>query len=283
MADIWRGFWRKDGARGSEAQPRSNRVILIDRHLWRYAAYRAYLNLAAEASKYFLGWLWWFLEPIALTVVFFLVFSYLRPMQSDIENFPAFLIVGVTTWLWFANAVGNSTNVLTGAHAIVSQMRLPKLLFPTIAVVAASLKQVFVFTVLLVFLGTAFGSGWTWLFLPLLAGTQFVLILAAAGTVAFICCCVRDVRFIVQSGLTLMMFCSGLFFAIEDMPEAWRAWLRLNPMAVMLEQYRLVLLYETAPDWAWCGKVAAVAGVWLFGLQRLYEGFDRTLTRRIIA
>lgn len=283
MAAICRGCWRKDGACGFDVRPRSNRVILIDRHLWRYAAYRAHLNLTAEASKYFLGWLWWFLEPIALTAVFFLVFSYLRPMRSDVENFPAFLIVGVTTWLWFANAVANSTNVLVGARAIVSQMRLPKLLFPTIAVVAASLKQGFVFAVLLVFLGIAFGAGWTWLFLPLLAGTQFVLILATAGTVAFVCCCVRDVRFVVQSGLTLMMFCSGLFFAIADMPAKWQPWLRINPMAVMLEQYRLALLYDTVPDLAWCVKVAVVAGVWLFALRRLYEGFDRTLTRRIIA
>lgn len=257
--------------------------MLIDKHLWRYAIYRAYWNLTAEASKYYLGWLWWFLEPIALTAVFFLVFSYLRPARGDIENFPAFLIVGVTTWLWFANAVANSTDVLVGARAIVSQMRLPKLLFPAIAVAAASLKQGFVFAVLLVFLGVAFGLSWTWMFLPLLAATQLVLILAAAGTVAFVCCCVRDVRFVVRSGLTLMMFCSGLFFAIADMPEQWQGVLRLNPMAVMLEQYRVALLYATAPDLAWCAKAVLASGVWLFALQRLYEGFDRTLTRRILA
>lgn len=258
-------------------------MTLIDKHLWRYAIYRAYLNLEAEASKYYLGWLWWFLEPIALTAVFFLVFSYLRPARSDIENFPAFLVVGVTTWLWFANAVGNSTDVLVGARAIVSQMRLPKLLFPAIAVAAASLKQAFVFAVLLVFLGFAFGPDWTWIFLPLLAGTQLVLILAAAGTVAFVCCCVRDVRFVVRSGLTLMMFCSGLFFAIADMPAQWQAPLRWNPMAVMLEQYRLVLLYDTAPDLVWCAKAVVAGGVWLLALEKCYEGFDRVLTRRILA
>lgn len=257
--------------------------MLIHKHLWRYAIYRAYWSLTAEASKYHLGWLWWFLEPIALTAVFFLVFSHLRPMRADIENFPAFLIVGVTTWLWFANAVANSTDVLVGARAIVSQMRLPKLLFPAIAVAAASLKQGFVFAVLLVFLGVAFGTGWTWIFLPLLAATQLVLILAAAGTVAFVCCCVRDVRFVVRSGLTLMMFCSGLFFAIADMPAQWQGVLRLNPMAVMLEEYRAALLYHTVPDLAWCAKAVLAGGVWLFVLQRLYEGFDRILTRRILA
>ena len=258
-------------------------MLLIETHLWRYAIYRAYLNLWGEASKYYLGWLWWFLEPIALTAVFFVVFSYLRAGRGDIEHFPAFLIVGVTTWLWFANAVANSTDVLVGARAIVSQMRLPKLLFPAIAVSGASLKQAFVFAILLAFLGSAFGPGWTWAYLPLLACTQLAFILAVSCTVAFVCCCVRDVRFVVHSGLTLMMFCSGLFFDIARMPEPWQSVLRLNPMAVLLEQYRFALLYKTTPDAAWCVMVTAASALCLFVLQWIYKRFDRTLTRRIIA
>ena len=76
-------------------------------HLWRYALYRAYLNLVGEASKYYLGWLWWLLEPMAMTGVFYVVFTYIR--SSNIENFTHFLIVGITMWLWFANGVGNCT------------------------------------------------------------------------------------------------------------------------------------------------------------------------------
>ena len=259
-------------------------MILIQTHLWRYALYRAYLNLVGEAAKLHLGWLWWFLEPIAMTAVFFAVFTYLRPMRGGgIENFTAFLIIGVTTWLWFANAVGNCTDVLVGARAIVSQMRLPKLLFPTIAVVSASLKQVFVFVVLLLFIGAMFGVSWTWLFLPLLAVTQLVIILATAAVVAFVCCCVRDVRFLVRSGLTLMMFCSGLFFSIDDLGAEWHFWFRLNPMAVIIEQYRTVLLHHSSPDVAWCLGTVAVGALFLFGLKWLYQRFDRTLTRRIIA
>lgn len=258
-------------------------MLLIDTHLWRYAIYRAYLNLTGEASKYYLGWLWWFLEPIALTAVFFVVFTYLRAVRSDIEHFPAFLIVGVTNWLWFANAVANSTDVLVGARAIVSQMRLPKLLFPAIAVAGASLKQLFVYVILLVFLGSVFGPGQTWFYLPLLAATQLVLVLAVACTVAFVCCCVRDVRFVVHSGLTLMMFCSGLFFDIADLPSEWQRVLRLNPMAVLLEQYRFALLYKTTPDAVWCVMVFAGSALWLLALKWIYERFDRVLTRRIIA
>ena len=182
-------------------------MVLIETHLWRYALYRAYLNLISEASRYYLGWLWWFLEPIAMTAVFFFVFTVLR--APNVENFQYFLIVGVTTWLWFNNGVANSTDSLMGAKSLISQMQLPKLLFPFTTVVSASLKHAFVFATVLIFMGTTLGPSMAWLYLPVLVLTQLVLILAVASTVAFVCCWIRDIRLVVRSGLTLMMFCSG--------------------------------------------------------------------------
>ena len=255
-------------------------MTLIEPYLWRYALYRAYLNLISEASKYYLGWLWWFLEPIAMTAVFFFVFTYLRP--SNTENFRYFLIIGVTTWIWFANGVANSTDSLIVGRSMIMQIRLPKLLFPFIAVVSASLKQAFVFVTVMVVCGSIFGLSSAWFYLPILVLTQLVLILACASSVAFVCCWVRDLRFIVRSGLTLMMFCSGLFFSIDAMPPAYQEVFRLNPMATLIEQYRLVLMSGGVPDTAWCFKVGVASLVWLFLLKKAYEHFDLLLTRRVM-
>ncbi len=256
-------------------------MVLIERHLWRYALYRAYLNLISEAAKYYLGWLWWILEPVAMTAVFFVVFTYLRP--AGMENFPYFLVIGVTSWLWFANGVSNCTDALPGAKGIISQIRMPKLLFSIIAVASASFKQGFVFTILLVFVGAKFGASVPWLAFPVVAVAQLALILAVAGTVALVCCWMRDLRFIVRSGLTLMMFCSGVFFDINALPEKLEALMRLNPMAVMIEQYRIILLHGAWPDIAWCATVVIGSGVWLFALRWTYDRLDLELTRRVIA
>ncbi len=255
-------------------------MILIGTRLWRYALYRAYLNIIGEASKYSLGWLWWFLEPIAMTGVFFVVFTYIRP--ATMQGFPYFLIIGVTTWLWFANCVSNSTDTLASARAIISQIRLPKLLFPLIAVASATMKQCFVFVIMLIVIGISFGPGTSWFFLPVLLTTQLLLILAASSTTALLCCWVKDVKFIVNSGLTLMMFCSGLFFEIDRMPVDWQYYFRLNPMAVMIEQYRLILLSGTVPDITWCAVASLGSVLWLHSIKWLYKYFDPQLTRRVL-
>ena len=255
-------------------------MILIENHYWRYAFYRAYFNLLGEASRYYLGWLWWFLEPIAMTGVFYVVFTYIRP--SGMENFTLFILIGVTMWLWFSNGVANSTASLFVGKSIISNFRLPKLMFPLISVASATLKQGFVFLIVLMVMGFAVGPSFAWFHLPILAFAQFLLILATASIVAIACCYLRDLRFVISSGLTLLMFCSGLFFPIDSMPAELQPYFRLNPMAVMLEQYRLVLLYQTAADLAWCVKVIVGSTLVLFVIKWAFEWMDLTLTRRVI-
>jgi len=183
------------GGRGRRLSP-----YLIEVRYWRYCLYRSYLNLISEASRYRLGWLWWFLEPVAMTAVFYIVFTFIRPRGED---FIYFLIVGVTAWLWFSSGVGNATQSLLTAKNLIVQMTVPKLMFPAISAITASYKQAFVLAILLVVVGTASGPSAEWLALPLLLAVQFLLIVACAVTVAFLCAWLPDVRFIVVSGLQL--------------------------------------------------------------------------------
>ena len=255
-------------------------MLLIETRYWRYVLYRAHLNLVADASRYYLGWLWWVLEPLAMTAVVYVVFNYLRGRD---EGFIYFLIVGVTTWLWFSGGVGNATQTLTGARNLILQMRLPKIMFPLVTVIGVTYKQAFVFLILLLVVGGVFGASPAWAALPALMAVQLLLIVAGAVTVAFLCVWLPDLRFVVASLLQLMMFCSGIFFEIESFPVSMQEWFRLNPMAVMLEQYRLILLHETLPDFLWCAWMAAVCGAWIFLMDFAYRRWDQQLTRRIIA
>lgn len=255
-------------------------ALAIEARFWRYSLYRAYLNLISDASRYHLGWLWWILEPLAMTGVFFVVFTFIRPRGED---FIYFLIVGVTAWLWFSNGVGNATQSLTTAKGLIVQMKVPKLIFPAISAITVTYKQVFVYAILLAVVGTVSGISASWFALPVLLAVEFLLIVACAVTVAFLCAWLPDTRFIVVSGLQLMMFCSGIFFDIASFPAAAQDWFRLNPMAVLLEQYRLVLLDGVLPDLRWCAVVAAASGTWIVVMALAYRHYDQQLTRRIIS
>lgn len=255
-------------------------MVLLETKHWRYALYRGYLNLKAEASKYHFGWVWWFLEPILMTAVFAIVFTLIRPRGVD---FVYFLVVGVTVWLWFSNAVGNSTQSLFTAKSLIIQTRLPKILFPLIAVITSSYKQFFVFCVLLAVFMVTRGVDPSWIALPIVALTELSLIVAAATSAALLCAWFPDGRFFVLSGLQLMMFCSGIFFDISTFPEGAQDWFRANPMAVLIEQYRAILLHGQWPDFLWCGAVSLAALLWIAVVDRLQARYDHAITLRVIS
>ena len=215
-----------------------------------------------------------------MTAVFYVVFKFLRARDED---FIYFLIVGVTTWLWFSNSVSNATQSLNTAKGVISQVKIPKVIFPLINVLTGIYRQFFVFVILLSVVGTLVGVSASWTYLPLLIVLELLMIVAAAATAAFVCAWLPDFRFIIASGLQLMMFCSGIFFDISSYSADVQSWFRLNPLAVLLEQYRTVLLHGRAPDLTWCVYVATICAFWIVILSQLYNRFDHFLTRKIIA
>ena len=60
----------------------------------------ARLSLKANAQRYFLGYLWWVLEPLLWVAVFYVVFEVL--LKNGRADFLIFLAVGKLTFIWFS-------------------------------------------------------------------------------------------------------------------------------------------------------------------------------------
>ena len=102
---------------------------------------QARMLLKADASKLRLGYLWWFLEPLAWVAVFFVVFNLI--LDSDRRgglDFLAFLACGKFAFIWFSKTVVQASNSIVANQALVGKINVPKTLFP-IAVVQESLYR----------------------------------------------------------------------------------------------------------------------------------------------
>ena len=49
--------------------------------------------------------------------------------------------------------------------------------------------------------------------------------------------------------MTLLLFLSPIFFPVEALPADWRVWIWLNPLILMIDQTRAVLMDARWPDW----------------------------------
>ena len=88
---------------------------------------------------------------------------------------------------------------------------------------------------------------------------QFALIWSVTSFGAAILPFVPDLRYVIDNGLLLLMFMSGVFFSIEGLNEPIRSLLYLNPVAVLLDAYRTVLLDSNWPSWPALANILLVS------------------------
>ena len=88
---------------------------------------------------------------------------------------------------------------------------------------------------------------------------QLYLMLAFGGLLAAIVPLMPDVRLIIENGLTLMFFMSGIFFDVSSVSPKILTYLNLNPMLGIIKNYRGILIDESWPDWMFLGQVTLIA------------------------
>ena len=244
----------------------------------------ARFHLKGEARQYFLGYLWWILEPLLYVAVFYVVFEKL--LQNRQPDFLYFLIVGKLSFIWFSKSVNQASNSLVMNKGLIAQVYLRKELLPMAVIHQGFYRQVVIFAFLLILLlvgGYAPGSVWLWL-IPI-ALIQALLVAGCGMLAALLVCLQRDFRFVVQMGTLFLLFMSGVFWDINAIAdETARQWLlRLNPVAALIDAYRQVLMLGAQPNRStltW----ALFEAIVLMGLATwLYRRLQFWIARRVVA
>jgi len=210
---------------------------------------QAVMTLRADASRYFLGYIWWILEPLLYVGLFYVVFEVI--LNSGKRDYLVFLMCGKLTFVWFSQTVNKASESIVNAKSLIGKINAPKSLFPMAVVQEGMYKQSAVFLLLfavLVFFGYTPGLAWFWL-VPLLV-VNYVMIVACALIGAYIVCIVRDFARLISLGMVFLMFTSGVFWDVRDLsdPSKIDLVLAINPIAFIIDAYRQVLMHQTVFD-----------------------------------
>ncbi|TMW13797.1 tetratricopeptide repeat protein [Alloalcanivorax gelatiniphagus] len=241
---------------------------------------KARLNLKAEANRNHLRYLWWVIDPLLYMAVFYVVFGLL--LHRGGEGFVAYLLTGLVPFQWFAKTVQHASNTIVEGRGLMNQVRISPLFFPLVAVVQNAGKQTLVFLMLAIFL-VVYGLPPTvhWLALIPVVTVQLLLMAVVGCALAMIIPFVRDLINLVPTGLQFLLFCSGVFYTLDTIPERWRDLFMANPMANLLHQYRRILLEHQWPEWSQMGWLALGCllglGVLILAYRRLEGVFPRVV------
>jgi lipopolysaccharide transport system permease protein len=225
--------------------------------------YRTLAELRAEVRRGYLGILWWIIEPLLYMSVFFALFA-VGLRGGGVDAVP-FLLTGLVTWKWFAVSVNKGVGILELNANVIKQINLPIFIFPSVAVIVNTFKFLIVFLLLIVFLVCYTTPSYeAWWSIPIILAVQLVFITSLTFWIAAIVPIIPDLQYVVPNCLLLLFFLSGVFFDISTINEQVRPFLLLNPMALLIDSYRSVLVYGTNPNFVHLSLLFVFSVIFLY-------------------
>lgn len=231
-------------------------------------------ELKARYRGTILGFLWSFLNPLLLMIVYTIVFGFIiRPRDPAFEGSPwlyaLFLFCGVLPWVWFSSSSLESANVLMVHGNLIKKILFPAEILPIVVVSSNLIHFLFGLPILLLFV-PIFGKSFTLfiLFLPLVIFLQYIFSLGFSFLLSSLTVHFRDIKDILANFLTFWFFASPIVYPITfssiQKSKFLKAFLNLNPMTHIMQGYQNCLFYGRNPHWIKLGVTFALAIVLFF-------------------
>jgi lipopolysaccharide transport system permease protein len=202
-----------------------------------------------------LGWGWSFLQPLMMLTVYTFVFSQVfKARWGSLEQagplgFAVNLFAGLIVFNLFAECATRAPGLVLANPNYVKKVIFPLEVLGMVAVGNAGFHALTSLVILVLFQLLAFHAlplTYLWLplvWLPLVLGSLAITwMLAAMGVF------LRDIGQFVGVAVSMLMFLSPVFFPLSALPNRWQPLLKLNPLAHVIEQTRLITVQGHAPS-----------------------------------
>jgi homopolymeric O-antigen transport system permease protein len=209
-------------------------------------------DVAIRYKQSLIGALWAIVQPLALAGVFTLFFGVLADVDTGTDvPYPVFAILGMVTWLFFANAITKVSTSMVASSTLVSKVYFPRLVIPVASTLAPVVDFVIGFVVaLLVVLAYGIVPPLQVLLVPLLVPIVLLVVLSFGVWLAALDVKYRDVDNIVPFLVLVGLFITPIIYPFSNVPEAYQPLYGLNPMVGVMELMRWMVLPGAAfPAW----------------------------------
>lgn len=252
------------------------------RHLLRYRALIQSLvarDLKARYRGSALGFLWSFVNPLLLLLIYTFVFTVvLRDFRGGgVEPFALFMFCGILPWTWFSSSLLESANVLIAGGNLIRKVLFPAEVLPIVTVLGGMLHFFLGLPILAAFFVyyrdqvPVHAADLLWL--PVIVLVQLVFTLGLALLLSSLTVHFRDLRDLLANVLTLWFFATPIIYPLSLVTGGARRLLNLNPFTHIAVAYQEVL-FVSGPFTGW-PRLLLVGAASLLVFACGYFVFDR--------
>lgn len=196
-----------------------------------------------------LGYAWVILNPFFQMLVMAFVFSIIMRIPDLGVPYPLYLYAGLLPWTLFSNSLISASNILVSNAGLITKIYFPREIFVASTILAKIVDFLLASTVFVVFM-FYFRVGVTWnvlWVLPIFAiqmlFTYGLSLFLAAANLFY-----RDIQYLLGLVIMIWMYLTPVIYSTEIFPPHYRWIFQLNPMAVIINAYRQVILAGGMPN-----------------------------------
>lgn len=215
------------------------------REIWTYREllyFLAWRDLKVRYHQTILGILWAVIKPCSMMIVFSVFFGWLGRIPSDGLPYPIFVFAALLPWQLFAHTLSATSHSLVANQHLITKVYFPRLIIPIssmgIGLIDFGIALLVLFVMLLYY------------HIPIiphiLALPAFMMlgITSALGVGLWASALNirhRDVGHAIPFVTQLWFFVTPVAYPSSLIPESWRAWYGINPVASVVEGFRWAL------------------------------------------
>ena len=239
-------------------------------------------DLKVRYSTSFLGYFWSILDPLAMSAIYWFVFTQVFQRTVGAEPYIVFLLTALLPWMWFNGAITDATRAFTKEAKLIRSTTIPRTIWVARLVLSKGIEFVASAPVVVVFaLLTGASFHWQAVFALLAVVLQAVLTLGIGLIVAPLVVFFRDLERATRLVLRFLFYASPIIYGLDDLGEiGLQFWGALNPLSGIFSLYRAAFFPEELDGFAVLVSVVLSLAALGIGLA-VYRRTIRTVLKEI--
>lgn len=220
----------------------------------------AYREISQRYKQSVLGYAWVVINPLFQLLVLSFVFSTIFRVSSFNVPYVVFLIVGLLPWNFFSQSLASATGSLVANSSLITKIYFPREILVYATIIAKAVDFFYSCLVLvLFFIFYKITISWQIFWIIPIFLIQVIFTAGLSLIISSFNLFYRDIQYLLNLIISLWFYLTPVIYPIEQFPEKYRFVFSLNPMSVIINGYRQVILGAAPPNLYSLSIAAAVS------------------------